>query len=131
VGNSTQLLYAEWLRRQNRRIDARETLRAAHELFSTMGAEAFAARTARELLATGEKARKRTDDTRGQLTAQETQIAELAREGHSNPEIGAQLFLSARTVEYHLHKVFTKLEISSRHELQRVLPSEARAAQPI
>ena len=125
------LLYGEWLRRQNRRIDARETLRTAHELFMTMGAEAFAERTARELLATGEKARKRTADTRGQLTAQETQIAELAREGHSNPEIGAQLFISPRTVEYHLHKVFTKLAISSRNELQRVLPSEAREAQPV
>ena len=127
----TQLLYGEWLRRENRRIDAREPLRTAHELFSTMGAEAFAERAARELLATGEKARKRTADTRGQLTAQETQIAELAREGHSNPEIGAQLFISPRTVEYHLHKVFTKLEISSRNELQRVLPSEAREAQPV
>jgi DNA-binding CsgD family transcriptional regulator len=126
-----QLLYGEWLRRENRRIDARETLRAAHELFTTMGADAFAERTARELLATGERARKRTADTRGQLTAQETQIAELAREGHSNPEIGAQLFISPRTVEYHLHKVFTKLEISSRNELQRVLPSEARQAQPV
>ncbi len=127
----THLLYGEWLRRENRRIDARETLRAAHEMFSAMGAEAFAERAARELLATGEKARKRTADTRGQLTAQETQIAELAREGHSNPEIGAQLFISPRTVEYHLHKVFTKLEISSRNELQRVLPSEAREAQPV
>jgi len=126
-----QLLYGEWLRRQNRRIDARETLREAHEMFSTMGAEAFAERAARELLATGEQARKRTDDTRSRLTAQETQIAELAREGHSNPEIGAQLFISPRTVEYHLHKVFTKLEISSRNELQRVLPSEAREAQPV
>ena len=125
------LLYGEWLRRQNRRIDARETLRTAHELFTTMGAEAFAERTARELLAAGEKARKRTADTRGQLTAQETQIAELAREGHSNPEIGAQLFISPRTVEYHLHKVFTKLAISSRNELQRVLASEAREAQPV
>jgi DNA-binding CsgD family transcriptional regulator len=125
------LLYGEWLRRENRRIDARESLRTAHELFSTMGAEAFAERAARELLATGETARKRTADTRGQLTAQETQIAELAREGHSNPEIGAQLFISPRTVEYHLHKVFTKLEISSRNELQRVLPSEAREAQPV
>jgi len=124
-----QLLYGEWLRRQNRRIDARETLREAHEMFSTMGAEAFAERAARELLATGEQARKRTDDTRSRLTAQETQIAELAREGHSNPEIGAQLFISPRTVEYHLHKVFMKLEISSRNELQRVLPSEAREAQ--
>ena len=126
-----QLLYGEWLRRENRRIDARETLRAAHELFTTMGADAFAERTARELLATGERARKRTADTRGQLTAQETQIAELAREGHSNPEIGAQLFISPRTVEYHLHKVFTKLEISSRNQLQRALPSEARQAQPV
>ncbi len=125
------LLYGEWLRRENRRIDARETLRTAYEVFSTMGAEAFAERAARELLATGEKARKRTADTRGQLTAQETQIAELAREGNSNPEIGAQLFISPRTVEYHLHKVFTKLEISSRNELQRVLPSEAREAQPV
>jgi DNA-binding CsgD family transcriptional regulator len=127
----THLLYGEWLRRENRRIDARETLRAAYGMFSTMGAEAFAERAARELLATGEKARKRTADTRGQLTAQETQIAELARDGHSNPEIGAQLFISPRTVEYHLHKVFTKLEIGSRNELQRVLPSEAREAQPV
>jgi DNA-binding CsgD family transcriptional regulator len=125
------LLHGEWLRRQNRRIDAREPLRTAHELFSTMGAEAFAERAGRELLATGEKARKRTADTRGQLTAQETQIAELASEGNSNPEIGAQLFISPRTVEYHLHKVFTKLAISSRNELQRVLPSEAREAQPV
>jgi DNA-binding NarL/FixJ family response regulator len=100
-------------------------------MFSTMGAEAFAERAARELLATGEKARKRTADTRGQLTAQETQIAELACDGHSNPEIGAQLFISPRTVEYHLHKVFTKLEIGSRNELQRVLPSQAREAQPV
>ena len=127
----TKLLYGEWLRRENRRIDARERLGAAHEMLSAMGAEAFAERAARELLATGEKARKRTPDTRSQLTAQETQIAELAREGNSNPEIGAQLFISPRTVEYHLHKVFTKLEISSRNELQRVLPSEAREAQPV
>ena len=127
----TYLLYGEWLRRENRRIDAREKLRTAHEMFSTMGAEAFAERAARELLATGEKARKRTADTRDQLTAQEKQIAELARDGHSNPEIGAQLFIGTRTVEYHLHKVFTKLEISSRNELQRVLPSEAREAQPV
>jgi DNA-binding CsgD family transcriptional regulator len=127
----TWLLYGEWLRRENRRIDAREKLRTAHEMFSTMGAEGFAQRAARELLATGEKARKRTADTRDQLTAQEKQIAELARDGHSNPTIGAQLFIGTRTVEYHLHKVFTKLEISSRNELQRVLPSEAREAQPL
>jgi DNA-binding CsgD family transcriptional regulator len=127
----THLIYGEWLRRENRRTDARKPLRAAHEIFASIGAEAFAERAARELLATGEKARKRTPDTRGQLTAQETQIAELAREGHSNPEIGAQLFISPRTVEYHLHKVFTKLDISSRNELNRVLPSEAREVQPV
>jgi DNA-binding CsgD family transcriptional regulator len=125
------LLYGEWLRRQRRRTDAREQLRRAHEMLSDMGAEAFAERARRELAATGETVRKRTADTRGQLTAQETQIAELAREGRSNPEIGAQLFISPRTVEYHLHKVFTKLEISSRNELQRVLLSEAREAQPV
>jgi DNA-binding CsgD family transcriptional regulator len=127
----THLIYGEWLRRENRRTDARKPLRAAHEIFASIGAEAFAERAARELLATGEKARKRTSDTRGQLTPRERQIAELAREGHSNPEIGAQLFISPRTVEYHLHKVFTKLDISSRNELNRVLPSEARQVQPL
>jgi DNA-binding CsgD family transcriptional regulator len=125
-----QLLYGEWLRRENRRVDAREQLRSAHELFSSMGAEAFAARAARELLATGEKARKRTADTRTDLTAQEAQIAQLAREGYSNPEIGAQLFISPRTVEYHLHKVFTKLAISSRAQLDGALPSNTREPQP-
>jgi DNA-binding CsgD family transcriptional regulator len=124
------LLYGEWLRRENRRADARQPLRSAHELFATMGAEAFAHRAERELLATGEKARKRTDDTRAQLTAQETQIAQLAREGYSNPEIGAQLFISPRTVEYHLHKVFTKLSIGSRSELTLALPGETREGQP-
>ena len=122
------LLYGEWLRRQRRRLDAREQLRRAHEMLSDMGAEAFAERAARELLATGETARKRTDDTRDQLTAQEMQIARLARGGWSNPEIGAQLFISPRTVEYHLHKVFTKLEIGSRSELERVLPADAGIA---
>jgi DNA-binding NarL/FixJ family response regulator len=92
-------------------------------MFSEMGAEAFAERAARELRATGETARKRTADTLGQLTAQETQIAGLAADGYSNPEIGAQLFISPRTVEYHLHKVFTKLAIASRGELQHVLPA--------
>jgi ATP/maltotriose-dependent transcriptional regulator MalT len=118
------LLYGEWLRRQRRRIDAREELRTAQDMLSRMGAEAFAARAARELLATGERARKRTVDTAAHLTAREAQIAELARNGHSNPAIGAQLFISARTVEYHLRKVFTKLEIRSRIELERVLLPE-------
>jgi DNA-binding CsgD family transcriptional regulator len=124
-----QLLYGEWLRRENRRLDAREQLRTAHELFVTMGAEAFAERAARELLATGERARKRSPETRGQLTPQERQIAQLASEGYSNPEIGAQLFISPRTVEYHLHKVFIKLAISSRNQLESVLPAEPRDAQ--
>ena len=96
-------------------------LRTAHEMFTAMGAEAFAERAARELLATGETARKRSVETRDELTAQEAQIARLAREGLSNPEIGARLFISPRTVEYHLHKVFAKLDISSRAELQRAL----------
>ncbi|HYY74069.1 MAG TPA: LuxR C-terminal-related transcriptional regulator, partial [Solirubrobacterales bacterium] len=117
-----RLLYGEWLRRENRRTDAREQLRAAHDAFSRIGAEGFAKRARRELLATGETVRKRTDRTRVQLTAQEAQIARLASEGHTNPEIGAELFLSPRTVEWHLRKVFAKLAISSRRELRRVLP---------
>jgi DNA-binding NarL/FixJ family response regulator len=112
------LLYGEWLRRENRRIDARDHLRQAHEMFETIGAEAFAERARRELQATGETVRKRTDDTRDELTAQERQIAELARDGHTNPEIAAQLFLSARTVEWHLRKVFMKLGITSRRDLR-------------
>jgi DNA-binding CsgD family transcriptional regulator len=118
------LVYGEWLRRERRRTDAREQLRCAYDMFVTMGAQAFTERAARELRATGETARKRTADTGGQLTAQEAQIAQLAAEGDSNPEIGAQLFLSPRTVEYHLHKVFTKLGINSRMQLNQVLPSE-------
>jgi DNA-binding CsgD family transcriptional regulator len=125
------LLYGEWLRRENRRLDARGQLRTAHELFVSMGAEGFGERAARELLATGERARKRTPETRGRLTPQERQIAQLASEGYSNPEIGAQLFISPRTVEYHLHKVFTKLAISSRNQLDSVLPEEAREAQRV
>ncbi len=125
------LLYGEWLRRENRRVDAREQLRAAHEMFGSFGAEAFAERARRELLATGEKVRKRLDETRGQLTAQEEQIARLAADGETNQEIGAQLFLSPRTVEWHLHKVFTKLGVGSRVKLRDKLPDTARTAAPV
>jgi DNA-binding CsgD family transcriptional regulator len=116
------LLYGEWLRRENRRVDAREQLRTAYEMLAAMEAEGFAERARRELLATGETVRKRTVKTAVELTPQEGQIARLARDGLSNPEISTQLFLSPRTVEWHLHKVFTKLGISSRIQLHRVLP---------
>jgi DNA-binding CsgD family transcriptional regulator len=122
-----QLVYGEWLRRANRRADARVQLEQAHEFFVRVGAEGFAGRAARELLATGATPRKRTDDTRAQLTAQEAQIAALARDGHTNPEIGAQLFLSPRTVEWHLRHVFAKLDISSRRQLRVALPAAATA----
>jgi ATP/maltotriose-dependent transcriptional regulator MalT len=122
------LLYGEWLRRENRRIDAREQLRTAHEMLSTMGIEAFAERARRELLATGETVRKRTVETRDELTAQEAHIARLARDGLSNQEIGTRLFISPRTVKYHLRKVFTKLEIHSRNQLGRVLPRDPTTA---
>ncbi len=117
-----RLLYGEWLRRDRRRIDAREQLRCAQEMFTAMGAEAFAARAGRELLATGETARKRAAETRDELTAQELQIAQFARDGLSNAEIGARMFISPRTVEYHLRKVFTKLAINSRVQLDEVPP---------
>jgi DNA-binding CsgD family transcriptional regulator len=122
-----RLLYGEWLRREHRRVDAREQLREAHEMFTAMGADAFAERARGELLATGETVRKRTVETRDELTAQEAQIARLARDGRTNPEIGAQLFISPRTVEWHLRNVFTKLGIRSRRELHDALPDEPSA----
>jgi DNA-binding CsgD family transcriptional regulator len=124
------LLCGEWLRRERRRTDAREQLRTACDMLDAMGIEGFAERARRELAATGETARKRTVETVSELTAQEAQVARLARDGLSNPEIGARLFISARTVQYQLSKVFTKLAISSRSQLHRVLPREPAAAQP-
>jgi ATP/maltotriose-dependent transcriptional regulator MalT len=119
------LLYGEWLRRQGRRVRAREQLRTAHEMFVAIGMEAFAERTRRELVATGEKVRKHRPETRDELTPQEEQIARLARDGLSNPEIGAQLFLSPRTVEWHLRHVFMKLDINSRRQLRLALTDGA------
>ena len=121
----SHLLYGEWLRHENRRLDAREQLRVAHELFTTIAMEAFAARARSELEATGEHVRRDTVQTRDDLTAQERQIAELARDGLSNPEIGARMFLSPRTVEWHLRHVFTKLGIRSRRELANAVPSSS------
>jgi DNA-binding CsgD family transcriptional regulator len=123
------LLYGEWLRRDRRRVDARQQLRIAHDMLTAIGAQAFAERAERELIATGEHVRKRAVDTRDELTPQEARIASLAGDGLSNPEIGARLFISKHTVEYHLRKVFTKLGINSRLQLERALaPDSDRAA---
>src|SRR6266566_3222673 len=121
-----RLVYGEWLRREKRRIDARDQLRSAFDALASMGAEAFAERARRELQATGETARKRSDDTRTDLTPQEEEIAQLACEGRTNSEIGAQLFIGRRTVEWHLRKVFAKLDISSRRELDQALRRRQR-----
>jgi ATP/maltotriose-dependent transcriptional regulator MalT len=117
------LLYGEWLRRENRRTDARAQLRTAHDMLAAMGAEAFAERARHELLATGEIVRQRTAEPASTLTAQEAHIARVAADGQTNPEIAAQLFLSVRTVEWHLRKIFTKLGIASRRELREALPA--------
>jgi ATP/maltotriose-dependent transcriptional regulator MalT len=121
------LLYGEWLRRANRRIDAREHLRTAHEMLAAIGMQAFAERARAELQATGETVRKRTVETRDDLTAQERQVARLAREGLSNTAIGERLFVSPRTVEWHLRNVFTKLGIRSRRELSYTMTELAPA----
>jgi DNA-binding CsgD family transcriptional regulator len=126
----THLLYGEWLRREHRRVDAREQLRVAYTMLSDMGMDAFAERARRELQATGETARKRTVETLDELTPQEVQVARLAADGQTNPEIGAQLFLSPRTVEWHLTKIFGKLEISSRKQLRSALSHVGVAVVP-
>jgi DNA-binding CsgD family transcriptional regulator len=130
----SHLLYGEWLRRERRRAEAREQLHTAHRMLDTMGVQAFAERARRELLATGETARRRsapagprTAGATEALTAQEAQVARLASEGLSNPEIGARLFISPRTAQYHLRGVFTKLGISSRSQLPNALPSDPGA----
>ena len=125
------LIFGEWLRRENRRRDARPQLRAAYDMLHGMGAEAFAERARRELVATGETTRPRTADASADLTPQEAQIASLAVEGSSNAEIGTELFLSSRTVEYHLSKVYTKLGIGSRRELRRSLPRLQQLKTPV
>ena len=122
------LVYGEWMRRERRRRDARAQLRTAFEMFNAMGLDAFAGRAERELLATGERVRKRSVETRDELTAQEAQVARLARDGLSNADIGARLFISQHTVAYHLRKVFSKLDITSRSQLDRVVPDNAHAS---
>ncbi|HXW33910.1 MAG TPA: LuxR C-terminal-related transcriptional regulator [Acidimicrobiales bacterium] len=124
------LLYGEWLRRVGRRVDARKELRIAYEILSAMGLDGFAERARRELLATGETVRKRGVESFDELTPQETEISRLAISGYTNPEIGLKLFISGRTVEWHLRKVFTKLGISSRRQLRKALPELGGLAIP-
>jgi DNA-binding CsgD family transcriptional regulator len=124
----SHLVFGEWLRRENRRLDARGQLRTAHDMFIAMTASGFAERARRELLATGERVRPRREDTRSDLTPQEAHIARLARDGRTNPEIAAELYISVRTVEWHLRKVFTKLGINSRRELKDAMPSRPRSS---
>ena len=126
-----RLCYGEWLRRQNRRVEARSQLRPAYEAFTSMGAQGFAERARRELVATGEKVRKRSEDTHADLTPQEAEIAQLARDGLTNAQIGAQLFIGARTVEWHLRKVFGKLDIGSRRELDGALRRQEGAGEGV
>jgi ATP/maltotriose-dependent transcriptional regulator MalT len=120
------LLYGEWLGRENRRADARSELTLAYDMFTTIGMAGFAERTRRELLATGATVRTPAAAAVDQLTEQEANIARLARDGLSNPEIGAQLFISARTVEWHMRKVFAKLGVTSRHQLRAAMPERGR-----
>ena len=126
----SHLVYGEWLRRENRRVDAREQLRAAYQMLAAAGIDGFAERARRELLATGETVRKRTVDAAFELTPQEAHIARLAGDGHTNSEIGVQMYLSLRTVEWHLHKVFAKLGISSRRQLRGTMPNFRHAGVP-
>ena len=123
-----QLLYGEWLRREGRRLDARTQLRSAHESLAAMGVDAFAERARHELAATGETVRRRTVETSGEFTPQEAHIAQLAAQGLTNPEIGASLYISPRTVEWHLRKIFSKLGVSTRRELRHALPDVGRIA---
>jgi DNA-binding CsgD family transcriptional regulator len=125
------LLYGEWLRRQRRRGDARDQLRAAYEIFVSAGAGAFAERARIELRATGERAPKRTAQTRNALTTRETHIARMAGQGASNAEIAAQLYISPATVAYHLRKIFAKLGISSRKQLASALSAQPDSARPV